>query len=207
VRLVMFSPRERELERGWPGRLDGDRVVHLAAQTVESFFTGGGTAREHDEFALDEVVLRAPVLRPPSIRVFSEPRVFTFGNTASIFGPDGFVPWPAGAKSVEARWCVGAVVGAEAAIAGFTLVNDWHCDLPPPKDGDFGFSFGPWIVTEDEYAPEFAWEDALRHAARNTHLRAGEILVSAPVHVEAVERGAETSYSHDVLGTLRSVVA
>ena len=27
----MFSPRELDLERGWPGRIDGDRVVQLAA--------------------------------------------------------------------------------------------------------------------------------------------------------------------------------
>ena len=43
----MFTPRELALERGWPGRIDGDRVVQLAAQTFQEFFTGGGTAREH----------------------------------------------------------------------------------------------------------------------------------------------------------------
>jgi hypothetical protein len=203
----MFSPRERELERGWPGRLDGDRVIQLAAQTVESFFTGGGTAREHDEFAAHDVVLRAPVLRPPSIRVFADERSFLFGNTASIFGPDAFVPWPAGARSLEARWCVGAVVGAEGAIGGFTLVNDWRCDLPPPKDGDFGFSLGPWVVTEDEYEPQFEWTAALQHAARNTHLRPGEILVSPPLQIEPVRRGDAVAFSHGALGTLRSVVA
>lgn len=203
----MFSPRERELERGWPGRIAGDRVIQLAAQTVESFFTGGGTAREHAEYALDEVVLRAPVLRPPSIRTFADERRFTFGNTASIFGPDAFVPWPAGARSVEARWCVGAVVGTESAIGGFALVNDWHCDLPSPKDADFGFTIGPWVVTEDEYEPEFAWTAAAEHAARNTHLRPGEILVSPPLHAETVPRGAEAAYAHGALGTLRAVVA
>jgi hypothetical protein len=207
VKLVMFSPRERELDRGWPGRIDGDRVVQLAAQTLESYFTGGGTSREHDEFALDEVVLRAPVLRPSSIRVFSDEQTFLFGNTASIFAPDAFVPWPSGAEAVEARWCVGAVVGAEGAIAGFTLVNDWRCDLPPPKDGDFAFTLGPWVVTEDEYEPSFGWANAVRNAARNTHLRPGDVLVSPPHHVGAVERGAEASFEHGALGTLRSVVA
>ena len=49
VRLCMFSPRDRDLPRGWPGRIDGDRVVQLAAQTLQSFFTGGGEAREHDD--------------------------------------------------------------------------------------------------------------------------------------------------------------
>jgi hypothetical protein len=203
----MFSPRARELDRGWPGRIDGQRVVQLAAQTLESFFTGGGIAREHAEFALDEVVLRAPVLRPPSIRVFDDERTFAFANTASIFGPDAFVPWPSGAGAVEARWCVGAVVGAEGAIGGFTLVNDWRCDLSPPKDADFALSLGPWIATEDEYHPDFVWAEAVEVAAHNTHLRPGDVLVAPPVRIEAVRRGAEAAFEHGALGTLRSVVA
>jgi hypothetical protein len=47
VKLCMFTPIELDLERGWPGRIDGDRVLHLAAQTLQAFFTGGGGAREH----------------------------------------------------------------------------------------------------------------------------------------------------------------
>ena len=57
MRLCMFSPKDLELERGWPGRIDGDRVVQLAAQTLQAFFTGGGGAREHAVFALEDVVL------------------------------------------------------------------------------------------------------------------------------------------------------
>src|SRR5437660_376384 len=105
----MFTPRELSLERGWPGRIDGDRVIQLAAQTLQSFFTGGGTAREHAEFALEDVVLRAPVLQPPSIRDFyafeqhvrtarasrglDVPRewfeipVFYFSNPTAVYGP------------------------------------------------------------------------------------------------------------------------
>jgi len=30
----MFSPRELDLERGWPGRIAGERVVQLAAQVA-----------------------------------------------------------------------------------------------------------------------------------------------------------------------------
>jgi hypothetical protein len=66
----MFSPKGRGLERGWPGRIEGDRVVQLAAQTLQSFFTGGGQAREHAEYRLDDVDLRPPVLHPPSVRDF-----------------------------------------------------------------------------------------------------------------------------------------
>src|SRR3954447_19152363 len=64
----MFTPRELALERGWPGRIEGDRVIQLAAQTLQSFFTGGGEAREHAEYALADVDLRPPVLYPPAVR-------------------------------------------------------------------------------------------------------------------------------------------
>ena len=66
----MFTPRELALERGWPGRLEGDKVIQLAAQTLQAFFTGGGSAREHAEYALADVDLRPPVLSPPSVRDF-----------------------------------------------------------------------------------------------------------------------------------------
>src|ERR1700748_1184278 len=66
----MFSPKGNDLERGWPGRVEGDRVIQLAAQTLQSFFTGGGSAREHAEDAVPDVALRPPVLRPPSVRDF-----------------------------------------------------------------------------------------------------------------------------------------
>ena len=46
----MFHPLDHPLERGWVGRIEGERVIHLAAQTLQSFFTGGGTAREHAEY-------------------------------------------------------------------------------------------------------------------------------------------------------------
>src|ERR1051325_2603842 len=106
----MFTPRELALERGWPGRIGGDRVTQLAAQTLQSFFRGGGTAREHAEYALAEVDLRPPVLRPPSVRDFYvfeqhvrtareqrgsavpaewyEQPVFYFSNPSAIFGPE-----------------------------------------------------------------------------------------------------------------------
>ena len=66
----MFTPRELELERGWPGIIEGDTVYQLAAQTLQAFFTGGGTARRHAEYALADVDLRPPVVHPPSVRDF-----------------------------------------------------------------------------------------------------------------------------------------
>ena len=83
----MVHPVGHPLERGWVGRIDGDRVVQLAAQTLQSFFTGGGSAREHAEYPRDGVVLLAPVLHPPSVRIFEGDGSFAFANPAAIVGP------------------------------------------------------------------------------------------------------------------------
>ena len=147
MRLCMFTPRELGLERGWPGRIEGDRVVQLAAQTLESFFSGGGNAREHAEYLLADVLLRAPVLRPPSVRDFYafeqhvrtarasrglevpaewyEAPVFYFSNPAAIYGPEDEVPYPEGTAELDYELEVAAVIGAEGGIGGFTVMNDW----------------------------------------------------------------------------------
>jgi len=173
----MFTPRELALERGWPGKIDGDNVIQVAAQTLEAFFTGGGNTREHAVYALADVDLRAPVLRPPSIRFFEDERVFSFGNTASIFGPEDPVRSPADA---EPHFSVAAMIGADEQIGGFTLVSHWRApSLDPPKDRDFGTSIGPWIVTD--YVDEsFPWEAVRAHAVLNTRLRPGDLLVAPP---------------------------
>ena len=143
----MFSPKGRHLERGWPGRIEGDRVVQLAAQTLESYFTGGGLAREHADYALDEVELLPPVLRPPSVRDFytfeqhvkaaraarglEVPEewyripVFYFSNPEVIFGPEDQIPYPDGTDELDYELEVAAVVGAGGQIGGFTIMNDW----------------------------------------------------------------------------------
>src|SRR3990170_906034 len=87
MRLCMFHPLEHPMERGWVGRIDGDRVIQLAAQTLQSLFTGGGTAREHAEYPLAGVHLLAPVLHPPAVRVFEDQTTFAFANPAAIVGP------------------------------------------------------------------------------------------------------------------------
>jgi hypothetical protein len=191
----MFTPRELALERGWPGRIDGDWVVQLAAQTLEAFFSGGGQAREHNVYPLADVALRAPVLRPPSIRLFDDVQTFAFANTASIYGPEDEVPAPAPA---EARFSVAAVIGADETIAGYTLLNDWQApSLAPPKHADFGVSIGPWIETA--HVPEFDFAAAREIAARNTRLRAGDLLVAPPF---ATGVGEATVAE---LGTLRAL--
>jgi fumarylacetoacetate (FAA) hydrolase len=147
LKLSVFTPLDRPV-RGWVGAIEGDRVVHLAAQSLASFFTGGGSAREHDEYALEDVRLLAPVPRPPSVRdayAFEEhiknaarvtgrpgvPKewyevpVFYFSNPAAIYGPDHEIPFPAGSGELDYELEVAAVIGVDGAIGGFTIMNDW----------------------------------------------------------------------------------
>ena len=182
MKLCLFRPLDRDV-RGWVGAIEGDRVVHLAAQSLASFFTGGGSAREHDEYVLQDVQLLAPVPRPPSVRdayafeehirnaarvtgrpgvpdEWYELPVFYFSNPAAIFGPDDEIPFPAGSEELDYELEVAAVIGAEGAIGGFTVMNDWSArdlqrkemkvGLGPAKGKDFATSLGPVVVTPDE---------------------------------------------------------
>ncbi len=83
----MFRPIATPMERGWVGRVDDHEVVHLAAQTLQHLFTGGGSAREHARYPLAEVELLSPLPSPPSIRVFDGGGSFEFANPAAIGGP------------------------------------------------------------------------------------------------------------------------
>ena len=143
----MFTPRELALERGWPGVIEGDVVYQLAAQTLQAFFTGGGTARRHAEYALADVDFRPPVLQPPSVRDFYafeehvknaralrgqevppewyELPVFYFSNPAAIYGPEDEIPYPEGTEELDYELEVAAIVGAGGRIGGFTVMNDW----------------------------------------------------------------------------------
>jgi fumarylacetoacetate (FAA) hydrolase len=143
----MFTPRELQLERGWPGVIEGDTVVQLAAQTLPAFFTGGGSARRHAEYRLADVDLRPPVLHPPAVRDFYafvqhvrtaralrglevppewyEIPVFYFSNPAAIYGPEDEIPRPPDTAELDYELEVAAVIGANGQIGGFTIMNDW----------------------------------------------------------------------------------
>lgn len=232
MKLCMFHPVGHPLERGWVGRLDGDRVVHLAAQTLQSFFTGGGSAREHAEYPLAEVVLLAPVLHPPSVRVFDDGGSFWFANPAAIVGPGAEIP--ARGESVALCPRIAAVIGADGRIAGFTGYADWRRGpAPSPKDRDFALGLGPFVVTPGELPDvpeivyhldggngrfgaggelatvraEFDWEAARSLAAEGTVLRAGDLLAGPyPGTVDPVASGSEVEIEFEGIGTLRQVV-
>ena len=203
----MFSPQGMGLERGWPGRVDGDRVVQLAAQTLQVFFTAGGALREHAEYPLAEVDLRPPVLHPPSIRLFGDGDDFVFGNTAAVYGPDEDVPYPRGSEQLRARPAVAAVIGAAGSIAGFTAANAWNApDLPGAKRYDFALSLGPVIVTPDEYAADPGWGARLDAAALNTVLRPGDLLVHLLGPGRPASSGEAVEVTVDGIGTLENRV-
>ena len=174
MKLCMFSPRGHDLERGWPGRIDGETVIQLAAQTLQAFFTGGGQAREHAEYPLAGVVFRAPVLHPPSVRIFDEEGDFVFANPAAIkaVGED---PGVEGAEAVER---VAAIVGADGGIGGFTPLVEWVApQLSGAKQRDFALTLGPLVTTPDEAVPPGAdWERLVAHAAENTTLFPGDLI-------------------------------
>jgi hypothetical protein len=171
----MFSPRDEDLERGWPGRIEGDRVVQLAAQTLQAFFAGGGQAREHAEYPLAEVVLRAPVLHPPSVRIFDETGDFAFANPAAVRAA-GEDPGVAGAEKVDRT---AAIIGAEGEIGGFTPLVEWVApQLEGAKQRDFALELGPVVTTPDEGVPPGVdWQRLVAHAAENTTLYPGDLIV------------------------------
>ena len=175
----MFSPVDRDLVRGWPGRIEGERVIQLAAQTLQAFFTGGGQAREHAEYPLREVVLRAPVLHPPSVRIFDGDD-FRFANPAAIVRADAEIPLPAGATELVPVQRRAAIVGGGGAIGGFTPLVEWTApQLAGAKSRDFALALGPFVTTSDEGAPAGVdWDRLVAHAAANTHLLPGDVIAA-----------------------------
>jgi 2-keto-4-pentenoate hydratase/2-oxohepta-3-ene-1,7-dioic acid hydratase in catechol pathway len=208
MKLCMFSPVEMDLERGWPGRIEGDTVVQLAAQTLQAFFTGGGGAREHAEYALDDVELRAPVLHPPSVRIFAPGGDFVFANPAAIHGPEDVVHVPEGATGIVPVARIAAIIGAGGAIGGYTLMNDWNApELEGVKVFDFATSLGPVVVTPDEYAVNDVDFPALvAYAGKNTRLLPGEIIAAPGHQQELVKAGDIAEVSLPPFGTLRNPV-
>lgn len=95
---------------------------------------------------------------------------FYFTNPHALYGPGAAIPRPVSCRALDFELEVGVVLGtggsslsateAEAAVFGYTIVNDWSArdlqsremqvGLGPAKGKDFATSIGPWIVTADE---------------------------------------------------------
>jgi fumarylacetoacetate (FAA) hydrolase len=143
MKLCTFAGQDGDVR---PGRVEGDRVVQLGAQSLIAFLADGATD-DVAEFRLDEVRLLAPIPEPPSVRDFFafEQHVatararrggevpaewyaipaFYFSNPAAIVGPDDAVPYPDATQELDYELEAAAVIGADGRIAGFTVLNDW----------------------------------------------------------------------------------
>lgn len=125
---------------------------------------------------------------------------FYFSNPHTVTG-SGAVVVPPQTERLDFELEVAIVIGgaggsdldhaqAEAAIFGYTIMNDWSARdlqrremqvrLGPAKGKDFALTLGPWIVTADELAP-FLDDDgflAIRAEAYVNGVLIGEDLVS-----------------------------
>jgi len=201
----MFSPLDADLVRGWPGRIHGDDVIQLAAQTLQAFFTGGGTAREHATYPLADIVLRPPVLHPPSIRIFGRDGDFAFANPAAIRGPDDEIPLPAGVDAVELELHLATVIGADGAPGGFTFLGEWLApQLPGAKSRDFALSLGPTVVTPDELDSAGDWAPLVEHVSRNTRLYPGDVVAAGGERLGPFGPGDTAEAGFDPIGLLRN---
>jgi hypothetical protein len=225
----MFHPVGHPMERGWVGRIEGDRVVHLAAQTLQSFFTGGGSAREHAEYPLADVVLLAPVLHPPSVRVFSDQSTFDFTNPAAVVGTGFPIACDDKSQALAVAPRIAAVVGADGTLAAFTILAEWREPARrPPKDRDFALGLGPSAVTADAFDPAacvqivrvdgvervreravpFDWHAAIALAADRTRLYPGDVVAGPSCGlVEGIPAAGQVEIEVDGIGTLAQRVA
>jgi hypothetical protein len=205
----MFHPAGHPMERGWVGRIDSDHVVHLAAQTLQSFFTGGGAAREHADYPFDQVVLLAPVLHPPTVRVFESRDEFAFANASAIAPPGAAIRPPAGARALELLLRPAAVVGAGDEVGGFTLLAEARAPgLPLPKDRDFALVLGPSLLTRDEWVPDgFQWDAALAYSAANTTLKPGDVIAGPAVDRRRGAPGETVELTLEPLGTVHAAIS
>jgi fumarylacetoacetate (FAA) hydrolase len=96
--------------------------------------------------------------------------IFYIGNTSELRGPGAGVAAPRASSELDFELEVAALIdtpgrdltasGAEDAIGGYTILNDWSARdlqrdettvrLGPAKGKDFAISIGPWLVTPDE---------------------------------------------------------
>jgi hypothetical protein len=218
MRLCMFHPNDNPLDRGWVGRIEEDKMLHLAAQTLQSFFLVGGGSRVHAEYPIADVTLLVPVQYPPTVRIFDDGGSFRFANATAVVGTNVAV---SGTRlSAQAR--IAAVIGAEGEIGGITAMLEWRdpAEEPGVKQSDFGIVLGPVVVTPDETAtaslacrltagvrtaeaaPDaFSWAEALALAEHRTKLRPGDVIAGPSIAVlDGI--GEDVLLEVDGIGTL-----
>ena len=162
MRLCTFRTADGPPE-GWPGRVEGDRIVRLDAPDLISVLAQGGHVADGPAQQAAGAELLAPVPRPPSVRDFFafeqhiataranrgaevpaewyEFPAFYFTNPAAICGPGAEIRYPAGTAMLDYELEVAAIIGADGRIGGFTIMNDWSArDI---QRGEMRVGLGP----------------------------------------------------------------
>jgi fumarylacetoacetate (FAA) hydrolase len=153
---------------------------------------------------------------------------FRFSNPASIYGPEEAIPCPEGTEGLLYGLQIAAVIGANGALGGVTIMNDWRArELSPAKDTDFATSVGPVVVTLDELGDAMvvrvngeeaerrslgespqSWDEILNHAAQNTRLMPGDLIgVGKAGSKRRLEPGDVVELEVEGIGVLRNAVS
>ena len=173
VRLLdlLGDDGERLAEAGRQALADPREVVDVSAARLRPPVPAPPSVR--DFYAFEQPVRTARQRRglemdPDWYRL----PVFYFSNPRALVGDSDAVPVPPGCVELDYELEVAAVVGrggadldpeeAEAAIAGYCVMNDWSArdlqrremrlGLGPAKGKDFATGLGPVLVTPDELA-------------------------------------------------------
>jgi fumarylacetoacetate (FAA) hydrolase len=183
-----------------PAQFDGHIVVQpLAGVTLRApiprppSMRDGYAFRQHVETARRNRNLEM-------IPEFDQFPVFYFTNHGGVVGPGDVPVRPLHLErldyELEAAVVVGrggknlTVAGADEAIFGLTIMNDWSAralqmeemklNLGPAKGKDFATSLGPWLVTLDELAA---------HTTKTPKGRVFDLEMRASVNGQALSKG------------------
>jgi 2-keto-4-pentenoate hydratase/2-oxohepta-3-ene-1,7-dioic acid hydratase in catechol pathway len=151
---------ERALELG--STAVGGRPVSIGPELLELPYQPA-SIRDFVTFESHVEGVRRSIEGSPGVpAAWYDAPTFYFTNPHALFGPGQPIPKPALTGALDFEMEVGAVVGPDLEIFGYTIVNDWSArdlqaremqvGLGPAKGKDFATSIGPWLVTADELA-------------------------------------------------------
>ena len=177
------------------------------------------------------------------------------GNCDAVFGPDDPIRWPRYTELLDYELEIGLVIGrrarevtleeAPSCIAGYTIFNDWSArdiqrremkiGLGPGLGKDFAFSFGPALVTPDDFpgmsarmtaringevwsdgsleGMHMSFEELIVHLSQEQELHPGDVLGSGTIGGGCgaeldrwLQPGDVVELEVEGLGVLRNVV-
>ena len=153
MKLCMFHPVDTPMERGWVGRIEGDEVVHLAAQTLQHLFTGGGSARDHARYRARRRRARRPARLSPVGPRLRRRRLVRVRESGGARRARGAGHGPAGHHAARARRRARRARRPRGRRCGLARRTRSRAGAAPPKDRDFAIVLGPWFTTLDEAPP------------------------------------------------------